>query len=892
MTWKALAALKSFGRSWLLRSRMERDMDREMRFHLDARAADLQAKGIPRAEAERRARAEFGDMVLWKEAGREVRGLRLVDDLGADLRYAVRMVRRAPGFTTAAVVSLALGIGAATAIFGLFDLLLLKPIPASNPYGLVHVTTAGERGEANSGSSNYPWFKEVASRTDLFSDAMLVRHDVYKVGFGGRVEPITGQRVSTNYYSLLGVPAVLGRTFAPTDRPEAGAEPVAVISYGLWQRRFGGDANVLGKSITVDQRAYTIVGVTPAEFSGILVGWTMDVTMPLDTSEFMDPGNWFTMPLIARLKPDVDVTQVAAQLDPLLARLVESRVTERFRHRYLERVAVGSAAQGLTDLREPFSRPLRLLMSAVGLLLLIACVNLAGLLVARNASRQHELGMRLALGASRGRIVRQLLTESGLLTVMGAALGLLIAINGGNLLLELMPPYFGPLSATVALDARVLAFAVLATVVTTLLFGLMPAWQGASLGLLPAINRTNTRTTTTRARLGRTLVVAQFALSLVLVAGAALFLRTLINLANVETGFDRRHVLIARIDPQGTVYERERLREFQREMLAALAKLPGVQHTSLATNTPFNGNIDGRRLRVPGFEPRDTDDTVIQVNLVGAGYFDALQIPILRGRAIDSRDQPNTGRVAVVSEAFARRYFGDAGEAVGRTYLTLRGSTAITHEIVGVARDVRYQNLRTPSERLVYQPWFQADDVRLSDFEFLVRTEGNPANTINMVRSEMQRLRPDAPILAVETLDGLIKGRLLSERLLALLGTFFAIVALTLASVGVYGLLAHIVARRVPEIGVRLALGARPGQMLWMMLRENLVLASTGCLIGIACAAVSLRVLDGFLFGLSPTDGVNLVSAALILVVVSLAAALVPARRAASVDPLVALRVD
>jgi len=386
--------------------------------------------------------------------------------------------------------------------------------------------------------------------------------------------------------------------------------------------------------------------------------------------------------------------------------------------------------------------------------------------------------------------------------------------------------------------------------------------------------------------------VAQFALSLVLVAGAALILRTLLNLANVETGFDRDHVLVAKIDPQGTAYERERLREFQREMLEALAKLPGVQHTSLATSTPFNGNINGRRLTVPGFEPRDADDTVIQVNLVGAGYFDALQIPILRGRAIDSRDQPNTGRVAVVSEAFARRYFGDAGEAVGRTFLTYRGSTAIAHEIVGVARDVRYRNLRTPSERLVYQPWFQADDVRLSPFEFLLRTEGNPANTINMVRSEMQRLRPDAPILAVETLDSVINGRLLSERLLALLGTFFAIVALTLASVGVYGLLAHLVARRVPEIGVRLALGGRPGQMLWMMLRENLVLASMGSIIGIACAAVSLRVLDGFLFGLSPTDGVNLVSAALILVLVSLAAALVPARRAASVDPLVALRVD
>ena len=892
MTWNALSALKSFGRSWLLRSRMERNMDREMRFHLEARTADLEAQGMTRADAERCARSEFGDMVLWKEASREARGLRFVDELGADLRYAIRTMRRTPGFTVAAVVSLALGIGATTAIFGLLDLLLLKPVPVNKPYELVHITTAGERGEAHSGSSNDPWFREVAARTDLFSDVMLVRHDLHKVGIGGRVEPLTGQRVTTNYYSLLGVPAVLGRTFVPGDRPEAGGDPVAVISYGLWQRRFARDPGVLGTTITVDQRAFTIVGVTPPEFSGILIGWTMDVTMPLDTSEFTDPGNWFTMPMIARLKPDVDATQVVAQLDPLLARLVGTGVTERFRRRYLERVAVGSAAQGVTDLRELFARPLRLLMVAVGLLLLIACVNLAGLLVARNATRRHELGMRLALGASRARIVRQLLTESSLLAVAGAALGLLLAIEGGNLLLDLMPADFGPVTMTVRPDARVLAFGLLATVATTLLFGLMPAWQAANLGLLPAVNRTNPRTSIARARLGRTLVVAQFALSLVLVAGAVLSLRTLLNLSHVETGFDRDRVLAVRIDPQGTGYERERLRAFQREMLEALSRLPGVQHVSLATSSPFSGNINGRRLTVPGVEPRDVDDTVVQVNLVGPDYFETLQVPILAGRAIDPRDQANTVRVAVVSEDFARRYFGAAGAAVGRTFLTHRGSTAVTHEIVGVASTVRYQDLRRASERMVYQPWFQADDVRMASFEFLVRTEGDPASSINMVRAEMERLRPDAPVLSIQTMTGVINGRLMTERLLAMLGSFFAVVALTLAAVGVYGLLAHVVSRRVPEIGVRLALGARPNQMLWMMMRENLVLALTGSAIGIASAAASLRALEGFLFGLSPTDAVNLASAALILVLVSLAAALAPARRAASVDPLVALRCE
>ncbi len=662
-----LAALKSFGRAWLQRSRMEQDMDREMQFHVDARTADLEAQGLPRSEAQRRARAEFGDVLRWKEAGREARGLRLVDELGADLRYAVRTLRRSPGFTATAVLSLALGIGAVTAIFGLLDLLLLRPLPVRSPQELVHVTTVGERGPARSGSSNSPWFREVAARTDLFADAMLVRHDVYKVGIDGRVEPITGQRVTGNYYTLLGVPAVLGRTLQPADQPDKGGGPVAVISYGLWQRRFGGNPDAIGRSITVDRQPYTIVGVTSPAFAGILVGWTMDVTMPLDLSEFADPRGWSTTPLIARLQPGVEVAHVGPQLDPILQRFVASGMSERFRRRY-QRVEAESAARGLSDLRAQFETPIWLLMGAVGLVLLIACGNIAGLLVARNAARQHELGTRAALGASRGRLVRQLLTESLLLAAAGAVPGVLLAIRGSNLLLGVMPPEFGPISAAVSADWRVLGFALAATVATTLLFGLIPAWQSAQLGASPALNRANPRLITTRVQFGRALVVAQFALSVVLVAGALLFVRTIVNLARVETGFDRDHVLLVRMDPQGTTYENERLRAFQREMLETLTRLPGVEHVTVATSSPFNGNVDGRRLRIPGVEPRDPDDGVIQVNMVGPEYFEAFRIPILRGRPIDARDQPNAPRVAVVSEGFARRYFGDIDTAIGRRF--------------------------------------------------------------------------------------------------------------------------------------------------------------------------------------------------------------------------------
>ncbi len=615
--------------------------------------------------------------------------------------------------------------------------------------------------------------------------------------------------------------------------------------------------------------------------------------MPLDTREFMQPGNWSTMPLIARLQPGLTAAQVQEQLDPMLTRFVEaSGTTERFRARYLRRIAVTSAATGLTDLRGQFSTPLWILMGAVGLLLLIACVNLAGLLLARNATRQHELGMRLALGASPARLVRQLLTESAALALVGAALGIVLAINAGNGLVTLLPEYFGPVSMRVALDSRVLGFSLFAAGSATLLFGLMPAWQASRLAVLPALNRHNSRTTATRSRLGRVLVVAQFALSVVLIAGALLCVRTLVNLAAVDTGFDRERLLVVRMDPQGTEYEREFLRTFQREMLETLGSLPGVRKVTVSTGSPFNGNIDGRRLSIPGVQGRDPEDNVVQVNLIGPGYFDALQVPIVRGRPVDERDREGTPRVAVVSESFARRYFGDTATAIGRTIVVNRGPTPIPHEIVGVAADTRYQDLRRPSERLAYLPWFQADDVRLAPFEFVLRTEANPASWTEGIRAAIRQRHPAAPILTIETMNGVINGQLLTERLLAMLGTFFAVVALTLAAIGIYGLLAHLVARRTREIGVRLALGARPGEMMWMTVRESLMLVAIGATIGTIAAAAGLRALESVLFGLSSTDIVTLLLAAIVLVLVALGAASLPARRAANVDPLIALRAE
>ncbi|MPY89513.1 MAG: FtsX-like permease family protein [Luteitalea sp.] len=813
---------------------------------------------------------------------------RLLGDL-ADVRYGLRTLGRSPGFALAASLSLALGIGANTAIFSLINLMVLKPLPVSDPRRLVQIAQAGEDGRFD--GANYPWFREIAARTDLFSAVFAIRQNLFKVEVGGRLEPISGQFVTGSYYRALGVNAILGRTLLPEDQREGGINPVAVISHAYWQRRFGGDPDVLGQTIIVDRDPYTIVGVTPPEFFGLQVGTTIDVTVPLIATRYADPDAWFSMPIVARLKPGLGVDRVRAELDVVRKRFVAAHVSsEQLRRQYLQRAELPSVANGLGALRREFLEPLRLLMGAVGILLLIACVNLAGLLVARNATRQRELGIRLSLGASRSRILRQLLTESALLAALGAVLGVLFAFWGSNLLLGFLMEDRGPTTLSAVPDLRVLGFALAATTMTTFLFGLVPAYRATRTKLLPTLSVGSRQLGPLRTGLGRGLVIAQFALSLLLVAAALLFIRSLMNLSRFDAGFARGRVLIVTIDAPGTAYEGEKLRLFQREMLVYLRRLPGVLHATIATSTPLNDNHSTRRISVHGVTPRGEGDIATEVNAVGPDYFDTLKIPVLRGRPIDARDDASRPRVAVVSERFARHYFGRAS-ALGRQFDLLTPESVQSFEIVGVAGDVRDRSLRTPGTRLVYIPQFQSRDVP-PYFDFALRTAGNPSSWIAMVRQEIQRRRPDAPVLAIRTLADQINRHLLSERLLATLCGFFAVVALTLAAVGLYGLLAYVIARRVPEIGIRMALGARPRTLLWRTLRESVVLGALGTLVGLGAAVVALRGVQSLLFGLSPTDVGSLIGAALLLIGIALVAGFVPARRAAAVDPAVALRAE
>jgi predicted permease len=887
---KLIAAIRSFGRALLLRSRMEREMDQEMRTHIDLRAADLIARGVPPAEADRLARDEFGDAIRWKEQGRDARGLRLVDDVRADVRYAARSLRRSPGFALVAILSLALGIGANVAIFSLIDLVLLKPLPVRDPATLVQVVTAGESGR---GGANVPWFKEVAGRRDLFSDVFAIRQNRFKVEVRGQLELVAGQFVTGTYYQALGVHPVLGRLLLPEDQADAASNPVVVISYGYWQRRFGGDAGVLGTMLTIDRQPYTVVGVAGPDFFGLQQGWTMDVTMPLVATRYSDPRTWVNLPVIARLKPDIERLQAETQLGVTLHQFASTHdVPAEDRRRLFQQVTLLPFANGQGVLREEYLDPLQLLMGGVSILLLIACVNLAGLLIARNAARQRELGVRVALGASRFRIVRQLITESTLLALLGVIPAVAFAWYGGNTLLTFVrPEYWGPSSLSLAPDARVLGFATAAAVVTILLFGVLPAYQATRVAIAPALATGLRHAPYLRLGLGRSLVISQFALSLLLVAAAVLFVRTLVNLARVDAGFTRDGVLLVNVDEPGSEYTNDRMRQFQRDMRTRLALLPGVVHATVGTITPLNGNSNTRPIAVHGHAPHGHDDVVAQVNYIGPSYFEVFGIPLVEGRSITERDEANSPRVVVVSEAFAQHYFGRTS-AIGRLVAVGPPKAAVTFEIVGVAREVRYQSLRTDSRRTIYVPMLQALDVRQTEYEFAVRTAGNPAGWAGAVRAEIVRARPTTPIASIRTLTDQINTGLTREWLLALLAGFFACVALMLAAVGVYGLLTYAVARRVPEIGIRLALGARPHWILAATLRESLVLAGLGALLGLGAATVALRGVGSFIFGLSSTDVGTLLAAATLLCVVALLAGFVPAHRAAAVDPLAAIRYE
>jgi len=875
-------------REWLTRlwgtlrpGRRDADLEAELRLHLELAGEDERRRANGSWDAARAAAIRSGGIAQAMETVRDQRGLPWLDDLARDLRYGLRALRRNPMLASVAIVTLALGIGANTAIFSLADAVLLRALPVTNPRELVMLRQRGPGGDI------FPFTSAAASDLALGHDALsglaafrplLGTH----VGVNGQVELATAQLVSGNYHAVLGVRAVLGRTLSEEDR-----EPVAVISHGYWQRRFAGGSNVVGRLLEMQGRSFTIVGVTPPEFFGTQPGRGVDVTAPLGAQTTKMPANARWLYLVGRLAPGVSREQARAALRVRWAQLAAAPSSPPRPPVTLE---VDDGAQGLNELRRQFSLPLRILMAAVGVVLLVACANLAGLLIVRSGARRHEIAVRLSLGAARGRIVRQLLAESALLAAAGGAAGVALAYWATDLLLAMMSRGRGSILLDVAPNARTLVFAAAVTIVTAALFGLLPALGASRTDVQPRLKLSASGDDGTRNKWARAMVAAQVALLVLLLTSAGLFARTLQKLRSVDAGFRRDHVLVVGVST-GPAYRGASQRALYQELFVRFGGLPDVQSISMSMDTPLGGELSmAAGIGVPG-RPADPDDAPpVYHNFVGPRFFETMGIPVLAGRDLELEDDERAPRCVVISENVARRYF-PAGDPLGRQILV----SGVPASIVGVVKDVRYSSLRAGAPLMIYRPYRQEAGAPVD--AFLIRTSSATAATLKpFLQAEVRAAAPALPPPSVVSLEDRAAAVLVEERMLAALSSAIGALAAILAAIGIYSTVAAAVARRQREIGIRMALGAMPGQVGRMVVTEAFGIVAAGLAIGIPAAiatALGARaLLAGVLFELSPVDPLTLSTAAAAILLIASLAAYVPARRASRIDPVAAVKYE
>src|SRR5579864_2743719 len=827
-----------------------------------------------------------------------------------DLRYALRMLVKNPGFTAVAVLTLALGIGANTAIFSLLNAVMLRELPVQKPDELVLFGTGRARGDTDDFAStkvySYSFYREMRQKNQVFSNVSAALSILFggmhgAIGDSGSLEPMNVQLVSGTYFPTLGVRPLLGRAFTEAEDEPAGGHPVAVISYSWWKRRFAADPSALGKTVRLGSTVYTIVGVAPPEFFGTEVGESPDLWIPLSMEKQVSPGwnglddKWFqSLYILARLKPGVSTKQAEANVN-LLARDIwhefAGPVLTKEQQQTLQRahIELTSVARGVSHLRLEFSLPLQILMVVLGLVLLIACANIANLLLARATSREREIAVRLAIGASRMRLVRQMLTESLLLALVGGALGVLFATWASDALLRMVSTGPEPLPLNIAPDPRVLAFTFLVSLATAILFGIAPALRGTRVDLTNSLKAGRGAVSLRRNPLAKTLIVSQVALSLVLLIGAGLFLRSLVKLAHVDTGFARDHVLLFGIDPVDVGYKEDaRLVNLYQQLEQRVSAEPGVRASSISFFT-FNQGDWTSDVTIPGRVPTPTNDMAATHNVVGPSYFATMGIPLLVGRVFGPQDTENSAKVAVINQTMAQWYFPGVSPLGRRFGIGDDPKHSNDIEVIGVVKDAKHVSLQERPFPEAYYPYTQRIGYY---YDLEVRYSGDPQSIVAEVRRAVGEVDHNLPVTYQNTLAEQVDQSMASESLIARLSAFFGLLAVFLACIGIYGLMSYAVTRRTSEIGVRMALGAGRSKVLWLVMRESLLLVGLGLAIGLPAALAGDRFVSKMLFGLKPTDPVSMAGAAIVLLAFAALAGYLPARKASRVDPMVALRYE
>jgi putative ABC transport system permease protein len=903
-------------RALFSRHSVEQELDAELRFHIEREAEKYKRQGMSHEAALRRARLEFGGIEQMKEASRDVRGTARIESIVRDLRYAIRSLRSRPAFTLTVIATLALGIGANAAIFTLVDALLLRPLPVAHPEQLVIVSDPAQVNNNSIGGPNTAFvsfllYRDVRTRNTVFTDlyasgAPAGSLDV-QIGSGtaATAEQPRARFVTGNFFSVLGVPAYAGRTFNAAEDQTPGQDPVAVITYDYWQRRFSGSSAAIGGVMRVNDVQVTIIGVTPRGFEGDIVGQPIDFWLPMMMQPVLQPRQnmvedrqWSWLVMMGRLKQGVTLEQARQQVSAVEANAIRENLSGPALTQFedglkQDPIPVVSGALGFSERRAEYAKALWVLMAAVGLVILVVCANVSSLMLSRAVARTREMTVRMTLGAGRGRLIQQMLVEGALLAVVSSVLGLFAATRGARVLLTIARG--SNTASTIAIDttpdARVLAFTAAMTLACVLLFGLLPAFRATRVDLATSL-RAQGRNLMGAASVGRipvarALVVAQMALSMLLLIGGGLLLHSMQQLLHGDIGVDRDHVVAVGVRTARSPYVGARLTQFRLALADRVGRVPGVDAVAFAGNGLFSGGFSGGAVNVPGFVPRSDSERVVSLDRVGPNFFHAIGARLARGRDITLQDLVTGPPAVVINETMAKRYFGDRDPVGGTVVL----SDTLQYNIVGVVQDFQTSNVRGTPRRMMYIVFNNPNTGNAGMAKLVVHVRGDPSRMVEPIRRAVQEV--DATLQnSVAPVNDLVRGTVSRDVLLVQVTTFFCVVTLVLAALGLYGVTAYSTSQRTSEFGLRAALGAQPGRVTRMVLAEAVRVAIIGVVFGVPAGLAATRLIRAQLFGVGSIDPLSLTIAIAVLVATAIVASYLPARRAAKVGPLEALRLE